>query len=227
MSFNTSAAMTGLAVSNALQLLLFTQWLFRVASETNATMASVSSVVYFTDNSPREKAAVIKDSRPRSGWPDNGNIEFKNVVLRYEYGFNVLKSVSFCISAREKVGIVGRSGSGKTSLLVALMRLTEISSGSILIDSLDISTIGLRDLREKVAVVPQEPVLLTGTIRSNLDPLGLKTDAQIWKSLRNVHLFAKINEMEMMLETRIVDNGKAFSIAERQLFCIARYRSNA
>lgn len=97
------------------------------------------------------------------------------------YGVAVLKSVSFEINSCEKIGIVGRSGSGKTTLLIALMRMSELSEGEILIDGLDISKIGLRDLRSRIAVIPQEPVLLTGTIRTNLDPFLVLTDEQIWQ----------------------------------------------
>lgn len=92
----------------------------------------------------------------------------------------------------------------------------------MLIDGLDISTIGLRDLRSRIAVIPQEPVLLTGTVRSNLDPFEARTDLEVWKALRGVHLGAKIEEMPSKLDTPVTENGKAFSVAERQLFCIAR-----
>lgn len=103
-------------------------------------------------------------------------------MLKYnQLDIAVLKSVSFSIEPGEKIGIVGRSGSGKTTLLVSLMRMTELSEGQILVDDLDISTIGLRDLRSRIAIIPQEPVLLTGTIRTNLDPFGALTDEQLWK----------------------------------------------
>ncbi|KAJ3224501.1 hypothetical protein HK099_008369 [Clydaea vesicula] len=221
--FNVEDVYTGLSVSNSLQLLLFVQWLIRVSGEVNSTMSSVSSVVYFGKHCPAEAPSVIPENRPPKSWPQSGKIEFKNVVLKYNrFGVAVLKSVSFKINSGEKIGIVGRSGSGKTTILVSLMRMTELAEGQIYVDGIDISSIGLKDLRSRIAVIPQEPVLLTGTIRSNLDPFGKCSDEQVWKSLHGVHLATKIKEMPAKLDTSVIENGKAFTIAERQLFCIAR-----
>ena len=145
-----------------------------------------------------------------------------------------MKSVSFHIRPREKIAIVGRSGSGKTSILMTLMRIMEPSEGQILIDGIDISSISLTNLRSRLAIIPQEPVMLTGTIRSNLDPFGNSSDQAIWSALNAVHLGEKILEMPGKLETAItgivvfifivdiVENGRMFNISERQLFCIAR-----
>ena len=126
------------------------------------------------------------------------------------------------MSAGEKVAIVGRSGSGKTSLLNALLRIAEPVEGEMWIDGLNTTTIELQCLRSKLAVIPQQPVLFSGTIRSNLDPFGNCPDEKIWEALRAVHLGEKIYEMPARLETPVTENGKTFSIAERQLFCIAR-----
>ncbi|KAJ3086249.1 Multidrug resistance-associated protein 1, partial [Quaeritorhiza haematococci] len=213
-AFNVTGSIAGLAVSNALQLLLFVQWLIRLGGDVHHSMTSVAAVVYFGDHVTNE-------------------IEFKNVLLRYHrYGVAVLKSVSFRIHPGEKVGVVGRSGSGKTTLLskfrvtiagfVALLRMTEAVEGNILIDGIDISQVGLHDVRGRIAVIPQEPILLTGTVRSNLDPSGLRSDEEVWKALKAVHLGQKIQEMPAKLETSVTENGKAFTLAERQLFCIAR-----
>ncbi|RKO83159.1 multidrug resistance-associated protein 5-like protein, partial [Blyttiomyces helicus] len=150
-------------------------------------------------------------------------VEFKNVTLRYHrYGVAVLKSVSFNILPGEKIAIVGRSGSGKTTLLVSLLRIAEPAEGDIMIDGVDIGSIGLADLRSRIAIIPQEPVMLSGTIRSNLDPFGSVPDEELWKALRAVHLGEKIEEMPTKLDTPILENGKMFTLAERQLFCIAR-----
>jgi ABC-type multidrug transport system fused ATPase/permease subunit len=105
---------------------------------------------------------------------------------------------------------------------VALLRLTEHAEGDIHIDGVDIRNIRLSDLRGRIAVIPQEPVLLTGTIRSNLDPFNLRTDDEVWKALRDVHLGAKMEEFPMKLDTPIIESGRTLSLAERQLFCIAR-----
>jgi ABC-type multidrug transport system fused ATPase/permease subunit len=116
----------------------------------------------------------------------------------------------------------GRSGSGKSTLLISLLRIADPSSGDILIDGVDITHIGLSDLRSRIAVIPQEPVLLTGTIRSNLDPFHAVQDEGIWRALRAVHLAERVGEMPLKLETPVSENGRAFSLPERQLFCIAR-----
>ena len=116
----------------------------------------------------------------------------------------VLKSVSFSINPGEKIGIVGRSGSGKTTLLVSLLRIAEASEGRITIDGVDISQIGLYELRSRVAIIPQEPVMLTGTIRSNLDPFGVAGDEELWKALKAVHLGGKVEEMPMRLDTGVI-----------------------
>lgn len=117
---------------------------------------------------------------------------------------SVLKNVSFNILCKEKIAIVGRSGSGKTSILMTLLRIMEPSEGKIYIDGLDISKISLTNLRSRMAIIPQEPVMLTGTIRSNLDPFGNSTDEAIWSALHAVHLGQKISEMSGKLETSII-----------------------
>ncbi|KAJ3189633.1 Multidrug resistance-associated protein 1 [Irineochytrium annulatum] len=218
-----SSSVAGVAVSNVLQLLLFVQWLVRVGGDVHIGMSSVASVVNFTEHVPTEAPEIMPNARPPVDWPLRGLIEFKQVTVRYhQYGVAVLKSVSFKIAPGEKIGIVGRSGSGKTTLLVALLRIVEHVEGDIFIDGVDTSTVGLSDLRSRVAVIPQEPVLLTGTIRSNLDPFDSRSDEEVWKAVRDVHLGAKIEEMPLKLDTPIVENGRTFTLAERQLFCVAR-----
>ncbi|KAI8811089.1 P-loop containing nucleoside triphosphate hydrolase protein, partial [Cladochytrium replicatum] len=213
----------GLALANSLQLLLFAQWFVRSATDTHAAMQSVSAATYFAEHIPHEAPEIVKSNRPAPDWPSLGEIDFKNVVLRYNrYGVAVLKSVSFRIHHKERIGVVGRSGSGKTTLLVALLRIVELAQGEITVDGIDIRQIGLADLRSRIAVIPQEPVLLTGTIRSNLDPFGVRSDEEVWKALKSAHLGDKIHEMPLQLETPITENGKAFTQGERQLFCIAR-----
>ncbi|KAI9204916.1 P-loop containing nucleoside triphosphate hydrolase protein [Polychytrium aggregatum] len=221
--YETPSSKAGLALSNALQLLLFVHWLTRTMSDVHSSISSVESVVKFQEQIPHSPPRIITSNRPPSSWPKEGAIEFKNVVLRYNrYGVVVLKNVSFRLSPGEKISIVGRSGSGKTTILVALLRIAEASEGDIIIDGINISTIGIADLRSRIAVIPQEPILLTGTIRSNLDPFGSRTDEAIWNALKSVHLGAKIQEMPERLDTPIAENGKTFSVSERQLFCIAR-----
>ncbi|KAJ3300225.1 Multidrug resistance-associated protein 1 [Borealophlyctis nickersoniae] len=216
------ASVAGLALSNALQMLVFVQWTVRAWGEVQSQMSSVGQLVYYADVKP-EAPAEVPDNPVPAGWPHNGEIKFNNVVLRYkEGGVAVLKNINLHIKPTEKIGIVGRTGSGKSTLLVALLRIVECAEGQITIDGIDVSKIGLRDLRSHIAIIPQEPVLFVGTIRSNLDPFHKVTDEAIWKALDAVQLGEKIREMPAKLDTEVIENGKNFSLGLRQCFCIAR-----
>ena len=152
-------------------------------------------------------------------WPTQGAIEMKNVHMRYRDGLPlVLRGLNLSIAAKEKVGIVGRTGAGKSSLLTALLRLVELDSGSIFIDKVDTSKIGLNTLRSVMAVIPQDPVLFSGTIRSNLDPFNKYNDIEIWEGLSRTLLSNTISS----LDDKVSENGSNFSVGQRQLLCIAR-----
>jgi len=217
------ATTAGLALSNALQMLVFLQWTVRMVGDVQAQITSVGQIVYYGNNVPSEAPAHIPGAVTDAAWPQTGTIEFSNLVLKYhKFGVAVLKNVSFTINPKEKIGIVGRTGSGKSTLLISLLRIVEAHKGKISIDGIDVSTLGLRDLRTKIAIIPQEPVLFVGTIRTNLDPFSMSTDEQIWKALDAVHLGQKIRDFPKGLMTAVIENGKNFSLGQRQLFCIAR-----
>ncbi|KAI3651736.1 hypothetical protein MP228_003039 [Amoeboaphelidium protococcarum] len=214
---------TGLALSNALQMLVFLQWSVRMIGEVIGKMSSVGQIDYYGNNVAPEAPANIPDKKPADEWPQQGLIKFENIGLKYsEFGVKVLKNISFNIYPTEKIGIVGRTGSGKSTLLISLLRIVEACEGKITIDGVDISELGLEDLRTKIAIIPQEPVLFKGTVRSNLDPFNHATDEEIWKALESVHLSANISQLPEKLETIVIENGKNFSLGQRQLFCIAR-----
>ncbi|ORZ34436.1 P-loop containing nucleoside triphosphate hydrolase protein [Catenaria anguillulae PL171] len=216
------ASNAGLAISNALQILVFLQWSIRMIGEVQAQMPSVG-IIKFYSSVKQEAPDEVPENKPADSWPTEGYIKFDNVELKYhEFGVSVLKGVSIDIRPQEKVGIVGRTGSGKSTLLVALLRIVEICGGKITIDGVDLSKIGLRDLREKIAIIPQEPVLFLGTVRSNLDPFNKATEDEIWRALKAVHLADSIMDMPLKLESPVIENGKNFSLGQRQLFCIAR-----
>ncbi|CAG8497665.1 15547_t:CDS:10 [Acaulospora colombiana] len=218
-----SPSTAGLAVANAMQLLIFGQWMVHSGRDVATNMDSVQQLLYFREGIPSEASNIVESNRPPSDWGERGEIEFKHVTLRYNiYGVAVLRNISFHIRPREKVGIVGKTGSGKSTLLISLLRIVESTEGQIYIDNLDISTIGLRDLRNKIAIIPQEPVIFAGTIRSNLDPFNKCTDDEIWAALKEVHLQDKVKSMHDKLNTQVLENGKNFSLGQRQLFCIAR-----
>jgi len=195
----------------------------RMVGEVQGQMSSVGQLVYYGNNVDHEAPAEIPGAITDPNWPTTGMIKFANVVLKYhKFGVAVLKNVSFTIHPKEKIGIVGRTGSGKSTLLISLLRIVEAFKGKITIDDLDVSTIGLKDLRTKIAIIPQEPVLFVGSIRSNLDPFSKSTDDQVWKALDSVHLGDKIRAFPNGLQTAVIENGKNFSLGQRQLFCIAR-----
>ncbi|CAG8531990.1 7856_t:CDS:10 [Paraglomus brasilianum] len=219
----STPSISGLAITNAFQLLVFTQWMIRSGRDVAVTMDSTKQLLYYRQNIPAERPAIIDSNRPPPNWGERGEIEFKHVILSYnQYGVAVLKNISFHIRPQEKIGIVGKTGSGKSTLLVSLLRIVELTEGQILIDDADISVVGLKDLRSKIAIIPQEPVIFVGTIRSNLDPFNTCTDEEIWEALKAVHLDDKVNTMSDKLRTTVLENGKNFSLGQRQLFCIAR-----
>lgn len=156
------------------------------------------------------------DKKPKSDWPHEGKIEFKSVHMRYApLEPPVLKNLSFTIYPHEKVGIVGRTGAGKSSLISALFRLADVE-GPIEIDGVNVSEIGLHDLRSKISIIPQEPFLFSGTLRKNLDPFDTYTDHVLWQALEEVEL------KEMGLEAYINEGGSNLSVGQRQLVCLAR-----
>ncbi len=201
------ASVAGLVLSNVLQLLVFLQWTVRMFGDVRERMASVKQVSYYGNAVKPEAPPVIENCRPPANWPQKGVISFNSVVLRYqEYGVAVLKGVTINIKAKEKIGIVGRTGSGKSTLLISLLRIVEASEGQIFIDGIDIAKIGLRDLRSKIAIIPQEPILFVGTIRNNVDLFGKNTDSEIWQALDAVHLGETIRKMGQQLESPVIGN---------------------
>ena len=184
------AGAAGLSLTYAVTFTENVLWLVRLYAEVQQSMNSVERVKEYLDVD-QEAAAVLPDSRPPSRWPEKGAVDFTDYTTRYRPGLEpVLRNVSFAVKPGEKVGIVGRTGAGKSSLALALFRGLEAETGRIAIDNVDIGTIGLRDLREAITIVPQDPTLFTGTIRSNLDPFNLFTDEEVFTALRRVHLIS-------------------------------------
>ena len=156
-------------------------------------------------------------------WPDAGRIEIDSLEVRYRQDLEpALKGISCEIMPGEKIGVVGRTGSGKSTLLLSLFRLIEPSQGSIYIDGVDITDIPLSELRSRLTIIPQEPVLFQGTIRTNLDPFKHFTDEQLWQSLQRAHLRDFIQNLSVGLDTDISEGGANLSMGQRQLLCLAR-----
>ncbi|XP_039621914.1 multidrug resistance-associated protein 5-like isoform X3 [Polypterus senegalus] len=213
----------GLAISYAVQLTGLFQFTVRLLAETEARFTSVERINHYIKNLNSEAQGQIPDSVPASNWPNEGAIQFQDVGVQYRQNLPlVLNKVTLNILPEEKIGIVGRTGSGKSSLGTALFRLVELSNGSITIDGINIAQVSLEELRRKLSVIPQEPVMFIGTIRSNLDPWSQCTDAQIWDALEKAHMKENVANLPQMLESKVLENGENFSVGERQLLCLSR-----
>ncbi|KAM5262856.1 ATP-binding cassette sub-family C member 11 [Ctenodactylus gundi] len=212
-----------MAVSLVLQLATNFQATVRIGSETEAHLTAVERMLQYEKMCASEAPLHMEGTSCHHGWPQHGEITFRDYQMKYRDNTPVvLNGISLTIHGQEVVGIVGRTGSGKSSLGVALFRLVEPMAGSILIDGVDICSIGLEHLRSKLSVIPQDPVLFSGTIRFNLDPFDSYTDQQIWDALERTFLTKTISKFPEGLHAEVVENGGNFSVGQRQLLCIAR-----
>ncbi|KAG5889081.1 hypothetical protein JTB14_004925 [Gonioctena quinquepunctata] len=210
----------GLALTQAMGLTGMFQWGMRQWSELENQLTSVERVQEYADLKPEKEGDKVK-AQPKS-WPQKGKVEFRNMSLRYAPKDPcVLRDLTFTIQAREKVGIVGRTGAGKSSLIQAVFRLASIE-GSILIDDVDTKTVELKKLRTKISIIPQEPVLFSGTLRNNLDPFSEYKDEQLWNALQQVELKSAVVDLPSGLDSRMAEGGSNFSVGQRQLVCLAR-----
>ncbi|KXJ21567.1 Multidrug resistance-associated protein 4 [Exaiptasia diaphana] len=215
-----SASVVGLCLIYAKMLTGMFQWCTRQSAEVENLMTSVERVVEYSHLEPESepsKPALIPED-----WPQHGTITAEKVFYSHHKSLPyVLKNLNFDIKPQEKVGIVGRTGAGKSSLLGMLFRLN-IPEGLVQIDSLPITDIKLHDLRSAIAIIPQDPVLFSGTLRKNLDPFGNYTDEDLWNSLEEVQLKESIEELPDGIETHLAEAGSNFSVGQRQLICLAR-----
>ena len=211
----------GLAISSCILLTRDLQWGVRQSAEVENLMTSVERVMEFT-RLDQEAAQSVPAVSPGPDWPSHGVITFSDVRLSYGPGEQeVLRGVNFQTSPHEKVGIVGRTGAGKSTLVTALFRMAE-PVGNILIDDVEVLNIGLQDLRSKISIIPQDPLLFTGTLRRNLDPFESKTDPEVWRVLQEVNLKDAVSNLKEGLNTEISEGGSNFSVGQRQLVCLAR-----
>ncbi|XP_030620675.1 multidrug resistance-associated protein 9 isoform X2 [Chanos chanos] len=216
-------ALKGLALSYTIQLTGMLQFVVKMSTEVEAKFTSVERLLEYITGCVSEAPRQIKGTKIPEGWPQEGAITFKDYTMRYRENTPiVLDGVNLQIQAHEKVGIVGRTGSGKSSLGVALFRLVEPAGGSIQIDGVDTGALGLQVLRSKLSVIPQDPVLFIGTVRYNLDPFNNHTDEEIWMALEKTYMKDTISKLPEKLQAPVVENGENFSVGERQLMCMAR-----
>ncbi|GAA6216134.1 multidrug resistance-associated protein 4-like [Lates japonicus] len=214
------AGEVGLVLTYAVTLVGNFQWTVRQSAEVENMMTSVERVVEYTEL--KSEAPWETQKRPPSDWPSRGIVTFSGVNFSYSRDAPlVLRGINATFQPNEKVGIVGRTGAGKSSLVSALFRLAE-PQGKIYIDGVLTSEIGLHDLRQKMSIIPQDPVLFTDTVRKNLDPFNQHTDDDLWKALEEVQLKSVVEELPGKLETVLAESGSNFSVGQRQLVCLAR-----
>ncbi|KAF8933344.1 Canalicular multispecific organic anion transporter 2 [Dissophora ornata] len=241
-----SPSMAGLALSNTLSLTYNVIWTLRSYCDLASDLVSVERVHEYSNK--HTEAPEFTGAKLPPNWPKKGSVVFKNYSARYREGLDlVIKDVSFEIQPSEKIGVVGRTGAGKSSLTLALFRIIEaadsywarasaqeqysakdssegslINGGTIEIDGVDISTLGLRDLRQHLSIIPQDPTLFAGTVRDNLDPFHEATDAELWIALERAHLKNHISSLAGGLSFEVAQNGENFSVGQRSLICLAR-----
>lgn len=211
------SAISGLAISYSLLITSTFIWCVKQATDSEMNMNSAERMLHYIDNLPVE-GLISKNENPPETWPENGMIKVQNICLRYKPDLPlVIENVSFDIAPGEKVGIIGRTGAGKSTILTALLRLFELDSGSIQIDGIDIAKIKLSALRSSISIIPQEPTLFSGTIRFNLDPFSEYKDDQIWDAIHRSGLYLAVSSHSEGLEAAVSENGSNWSTGQRQL----------
>lgn len=214
------AVLAGISLTYSLMLTSIVQTVVRSMDTTDNCMTSVERLLYFR-GIPTEDDSSSAAVTP--AWPSSGTIQFRNLHLKYRPELPlVLRGVNMEISAGQKIGICGRTGAGKSSLMIALFRICEFEAGTVMIDGVDIQTVGLGRLRRSLAIIPQDPVLYSGSLRSNLDPFEQYSDDDIWTSLKRVHLAESVLKWGSGLDFVVSECGDNLSVGQRQLVCIAR-----
>uniref|UniRef100_A0A383VW30 Uncharacterized protein n=1 Tax=Tetradesmus obliquus TaxID=3088 RepID=A0A383VW30_TETOB len=233
------AAAVGLAFSNTIQMLVFYTWTVRNLADTISLFASSEKIGWMATKTPQEGEALytaehkdgadgktvvaVGEGGAPEGWPRRGTIEFENVWMKYlPSAPYALKGVTFRLNHAEKAGVVGRTGSGKSTLLLALYRMFELDKGSIRVDGVDIASLALRKLRPSLSIIPQEPVVFSGTVRTNLDPFGEFTDTAMWEVLKKAGLENQAKAAGGLDGRLDGTGGKAWSLGQQQLMCLAR-----
>ncbi|KAH9110232.1 hypothetical protein AeMF1_014899 [Aphanomyces euteiches] len=216
-----TAGLIGLIFNYALEFTTQLEGLVWAWSMFETAMIAPERVAEYTN--VEQEATRIVPASVSSSWPQDGSIQFHNVSFRYKPTDPlVLKNITFQVRSGEKVGIVGRTGAGKSSLTMALFRINEIVSGTMKISGINTSNIGIKTLRESMAIIPQNPILFKGTLRQYLDPFDQYTDAELWDVLNKVRLTTRISSEPDKLLSIVQENGDNYSVGERQMLCMAR-----
>ncbi|KAG1821831.1 ABC transporter [Suillus subaureus] len=235
--FSISPGQTGVTLSYIVMVQQSFTWMVRQVAELENNMNSVERVVHYAKEVEQEAAHEVEDSPAPADWPSHGEIVMKDVVMRYRPELPpVLKGLSMSLSPGEKIGVIGRTGAGKSSIMTAIYRMVELASGSISIDGVDISTVGLAQLRKGLSIIPQDAVI-SGTLRTNLDPFGLHDDAKLYDAMKRAYLVDSNSDLpptsesspaegqsapRFSLDSPIDDEGGNLSIGQRSLVSLAR-----
>ncbi|XP_069159719.1 multidrug resistance-associated protein 1 [Procambarus clarkii] len=217
-----SGGVVGLSISYAMSVTQILNWLVRMTSDVETNIVSVERIKEYSEV-PQEAAWEIPDHKPPKEWPQQGVVEFNSYSTRYREGLDlVVRDITVSIAGGEKIGIVGRTGAGKSSLTLGLFRIIEAAGGNITIDGVNISTIGLHDVRGRLTIIPQDPVLFSGTLRMNLDPFNMYDDDKVWSALEHSHLKEFVCSLQRGLQHEVAEGGENLSVGQRQLVCLAR-----
>uniref|UniRef100_A0A8C2H8V0 Multidrug resistance-associated protein 1 n=1 Tax=Cyprinus carpio TaxID=7962 RepID=A0A8C2H8V0_CYPCA len=217
-----SPGIMGLSISYALQVTASLNWLVRMSSELETNIVAVEKVKEYGDTE-KEAEWRLEHSTLPAGWPTAGHIEIHNFGLRYREDLELaISDISVNIEGGEKVGIVGRTGAGKSSLTLGLFRIIEAAQGEIRIDGVNIAELGLHELRSRITIIPQDPVLFSGSLRMNLDPFDGYTDEEVWRALELAHLKNFVSGLPDKLNHECSEGGENLSLGQRQLVCLAR-----
>uniref|UniRef100_A0A671NGU8 Multidrug resistance-associated protein 1 n=1 Tax=Sinocyclocheilus anshuiensis TaxID=1608454 RepID=A0A671NGU8_9TELE len=215
-----SPGIMGLSISYALQVTTSLNWLVRMSSELETNIVAVERVKEYGDT---EKEVSAPHSTLPAGWPTTGHIEIRNFGLRYREDLELaISDISVNIEGGEKVGIVGRTGAGKSSLTLGFFRIIEAAQGEICVDAVNIAELGLHELRSRITIIPQDPVLFSGSLRMNLDPFDGYTDEEVWRALELAHLKNFVSGLPDKLNHECSEGGENLSLGQRQLVCLAR-----
>ncbi|KDO25421.1 hypothetical protein SPRG_09363 [Saprolegnia parasitica CBS 223.65] len=216
-----TAGLIGLVFNYALQITTSLEGMVSVWSNLESAMVAPERVAEYINIEPEAPRYI--SGATSSAWPASGSLKFENVSFRYKPNDPlVLKDLNFDIRSGEKIGIVGRTGAGKSSLTMALFRINEVASGHMYMDGVDTKSVGLKTLRESMAIIPQNPILFKGTLRNYLDPFDDYSDDQLWDVLTKVRMQSRVATEELKLESPIEENGENYSVGERQMLCMAR-----
>ena len=212
---------TALSVVYAIQLSIDTsQYGVRLCSDVENYMTSVERVITYTHI--EQEPGYESQTQPPENWPENGQVKVKNLgLVYYQGGPEILKDISFTIDAHEKIGIVGRTGAGKSSLVSALFRMPQ-PSGEVIIDDVISKDMNIQSSRRVMSVISQDPVLFTGSLRMNLDPFEEYEDKELWEALEEASLKVMVKTLPQQLREEVKEGGANFSVGERQLLCLAR-----